>query len=151
MRRTDRQLSLEEAEKILADGIYGVLSLNGQDDYAYGIPMSYIFAGNSIYMHSAVEGHKLDRIRRDNRVSFNVVGEAIPLADKFSMKYTSTIVFGTVHEVEAEEKSKALELLVQKYGADEFGDKGRACAADSAHRTVVIRLDIEHISGKAGK
>ena len=151
MRRSDRQLALDEAEKILIDGIFGVLSMNGQDDYAYGVPMSYVFTGESIYIHSAVEGTKLTRLRKDNRVSFSVVGEAIPLVDTFCMKYKSTIVFGTVREVESDEKLKALNLLAEKYSTDEFREKGRAYAVDSAHRTVVLRLEIEHISGKARK
>ncbi|MDR3553295.1 MAG: pyridoxamine 5'-phosphate oxidase family protein [Syntrophobacteraceae bacterium] len=151
MRRKDRELSLPETEKILAAGIYGVLSINGQDDYAYGVPFSYVFTGGSIYMHSAVEGDKLTRLRRDNRVSFCVVGAAVPLVDTFCMQYESAMIFGTVHEVNGEEKSKALVLLARKYSTDEFIEKGRAYAADSAHRTVVLRLDIEHISGKARK
>ncbi len=150
MRRKDRQLGLAEAEKILTDGIYGILSINGQDDYAYGVPMCYVFTDGGIYLHSAAEGDKLTRIRRDRRVSFCVVGEAIPLADKFSMQYESTIVFGLVREVEGDEKLKVLTLLVEKYSTAEFIEKGRAYAADSAHRTVIMKLDIESISAKAG-
>jgi nitroimidazol reductase NimA-like FMN-containing flavoprotein (pyridoxamine 5'-phosphate oxidase superfamily) len=153
MRRKDRQLDATETEAteteaILAKGTYGVLSMNGEDDYAYGVPLSYVYTGNNIYLHCAPEGHKITRIRKDNRVSFCVVREAIPLVDKFSMQYESTIVFGKAHEVDDEEKLKALILFVEKYSTDEYLEKGRAYAAESAHRTAVIRLDIEHISGK---
>lgn len=105
----------------------------------------------NFYVHSDVEGLKLTRVRRDNKVGFTVVGEAIPLVDTFCMKYKSTIVFATGREVENEEKLKALNLLAEKYSTDEFCEKGGAYAVDSAHRTVVLRLDMEKRSGKARK
>ena len=80
-----------ETEEILANGTYGVLSMNGEDEYAYGMPLRYVFTGNSIYLHSAPECHKITGIRNDNRVSLCVVGGAVPLADKFSMQYESAI------------------------------------------------------------
>ncbi len=148
MRRKDRELNRTDTEKILVKATYGVLSMNGENDYAYGVPLSYVYTGDSIYVHCAPEGRKITRIRNDNRVSFCVVGEAIPLADQFSMKYESAIVFAKASEVDREEKLKALMLLVEKYSA-EYLEKGKAYALDSLHKTAVIRLDIELISGKA--
>jgi hypothetical protein len=150
VRRKDRQLDREEAEKILATGIYGVLSMNGENDYAYGVPLSYAFTGSSIYVHCAPEGRKMTLIRKDNRVSFCVVAESIPLADQFSMKYKSAMVFGKAYEVDREEKFEALMLLVKKYSAG-YLEKGKAYALDSLHKTAVIRLDIEFVTAKARK
>ncbi|MFZ0928088.1 MAG: pyridoxamine 5'-phosphate oxidase family protein [Syntrophobacteraceae bacterium] len=149
IRRKDRALGRTEAEKILAKGTYGVLSMNGANDYAYGVPMSYVYTGNSIYLHCASEGRKITLIRNDNRVSFCVVGEAIPLVDQFSMKYESAILFGKASEVDQEEKLKALILLVEKYSTGEYLEKGKAYALNSLHKTAVIRVDIELVSGKA--
>ena len=79
MRRQDRALIRPEIEEILVNGMFGVLSMNGKDDYAYGVPLSYVYLKNVIYVHCALEGKKLTHIRQDNRVSFCVVGEAEPL------------------------------------------------------------------------
>jgi nitroimidazol reductase NimA-like FMN-containing flavoprotein (pyridoxamine 5'-phosphate oxidase superfamily) len=40
MRRKDRELSAEEAGRILAKGEFGVLSTVGTDGQPYGIPLS---------------------------------------------------------------------------------------------------------------
>ncbi len=151
MRLKKRQLSRPEAEDILARGLYGVLSLNGgSDGYAYGVPLSYTYQENKIYLHGALEGKKLDLLRRNNKVSFCVVLEAEPLADKYTMKYRSAIGFGTSHEVEdRDEKLAALIALVEKYYRDrDHIERGKKVAAESLDRTTVIRLDLDHLTGK---
>ena len=100
MRKKDREMSRPEAEDILVQGLYGVLSMNAGDDYAYGVPLSYVYQDNKIYLHCALEGKKLTHLRRQNKVSFCVVLEAEPLPDKFSMKYQSAMAFGKIHEVD---------------------------------------------------
>jgi nitroimidazol reductase NimA-like FMN-containing flavoprotein (pyridoxamine 5'-phosphate oxidase superfamily) len=120
IRRQDRVLSRPEAEEILTNGMFGVLAMNGGDDYPYGIPFSYVYLGNSIYLHCALEGKKLNHIRRDNRVSFCVVEGAEPLPNKFSMKYKSALVFGKIYAVDKDdEKLKGLIALVEKYYRDD--------------------------------
>lgn len=147
MRRKDRQLSDSETEGILKTGLYGVLSMIGLNGYGYGVPLSYAYTGGGIYCHCAREGSKLDNMRQNDRVSFCIVGEAVPLPEKFSMKYQSTIVFGRVREVEGEEKLNALIALVEKYSGD-YLEKGREYAARSLDKTRVMRIDIEEITGK---
>ena len=153
MRKKDRECSRRETEDILAKGMYGVLSLNGGNDYAYGVPFSYVYLKNSIYLHCALEGKKLTHIRGDNRVSFCVVTGAEPLPDKFSMKYQSAMVFGKIYEVDDdEEKLQGLIALVEKYYTDpDHIEKGKLKAAESLHKTLVIRIDVDHITGKVRK
>jgi len=140
-----------ETEELLRQGKYGVLSMNGTGGHPYGVPMSYVYTGAGIYLHGAREGQKLSHIRKDNMVSFCVVGEAEPLPDAFSMKYASVVVFGRVYEVGDDgEKRRALAALVEKYaGGGEYMEKGRRYADDALSKTVVLRLDIEHVTGKA--
>ncbi|HUW64405.1 MAG TPA: pyridoxamine 5'-phosphate oxidase family protein [Spirochaetia bacterium] len=151
MRRRDREMDRPETDELLLKGKYGILSMNGENDYAYGVPMSYVYTGKSIYLHCALEGKKLVHLRNDNKVTFCVVAEADPLPNEFSMKYRSAIVFGHVSEVDDDgEKRTALVALVEKYAtSEEYVAKGRIYATDALHKTVVLRIDIEHISGKA--
>ena len=60
MRRAKCALNNETAEKILREGIFGVLALSGDDGYNYAVPLNYAFADNKIYFHSALTGHKID-------------------------------------------------------------------------------------------
>ena|SRR5271157_879861 len=153
MRRQDRQLTRPEAEEILANGLYGVLAINAGDDYAYGVPFSYVYGANRIYLHCAPEGKKLTLLRRNNKVSFGVVLEAEPLPHKYSMKYRSAMAFGKAVEVkDNQEKLAALIALVEKYYTDQDHiEKGKVKAAESLDKTLVIRIDVDHLTGKVRK
>ena len=151
MRRRDRELSNVETEELLLKGTYGILSMNGDNDYGYGVPLSYVYTNGSIYLHCAIEGQKLNRIRGDNKVSFCVVGEATPLPDIFAMKYTSAIAFGKAGEVDGDEKMTALIAFVKKYSTEEYLEKGRQYAETAFQKTVLIKIAVEHLTGKGRK
>lgn len=153
MRRQDRQLTRAEAEAILAQGLYGFLAINAGDDYAYGVPFSYVYQDQKIYLHCALEGKKLTLMRRNNKVSFCVVAGAEPLPQKYSMKYQSAMAFGKAVEVDdRQEQLAALIALVEKYYTDQDHiEKGRVKAAESLHKTLVIRIDVDHVTGKVRK
>lgn len=150
LRRTDRKMSETDTIDLLVSADYGVLSTNGLDGYAYGVPLSYTYMNDAIYFHCALDGHKLDNLRENNEVSFCVVGETEVLAEKFSMKYQSVIVFGTILEVEDEEKERALIGLLEKYSSEHM-ESGMKYLNNDRDKTVVLKLEIEHISGKARK
>ena len=150
MRKKERQLGEAETLALLQQGEYGVLSTIGPDGFPYGVPLSYAFAEGSIWLHSAMEGHKVDNLAQCNRVSFCVVGPTQVLPDKFSTRYASAIVFGRVHLCAGEEQIAGLLHLVRKY-SPEFLGKGRKYAEAAASKTKVYRLDITRMSGKARK
>ncbi|APF27623.1 pyridoxamine 5'-phosphate oxidase family protein [Clostridium sporogenes] len=148
MRRKDRELKNDEAIEILKNNTYGVLSTISENGYPYGAPISYIFFNNSIYFHSAIKGHKLDNISNNNRVSFCVVGRTHILPDKFSTEYESVIVFGRVIEVSNDEKNTALLEILNKYSAD-YIEQGKEYIQKASKATKVMKINIEHTSGKA--
>ena len=147
MRRRDRALTEEQTIKLLEEGNYGVLSLTGENGYAYGVPLNYTYREECIYFHCAPEGYKLDHIAFNNKVSFCVVGKTKPLPEKFSYSYESVIVFGMASEVSGQEKTDALTALIGKYSSD-FMEKGLAYIRKDADKAKVIRIKIEHITGK---
>lgn len=148
MRRQDRQLEPPEAERILKQGGYGVLSTAGENGYAYGVPLSYAYLNGNLYFHCAREGNKLDNIRFNDRVCFCVVGKTSYRPDKFTAQYESVIAFGQAAEVEGAEKNEALIALLEKYSAD-FMEKGRKYVDNDGPITKVIKLSIEYMSAKA--
>lgn len=83
IRRQDRTLDRQRAFEILKEGEYGILSMQAEDgNGAYGIPLSYVWdRGNSIYIHCAPVGRKLDCIDRCHNVSFCVVGRTRVIPD----------------------------------------------------------------------
>lgn len=148
MRRRDRQLSEEQTKEVIARGIYGVLSLGG--DEPYGVPLSYVYNNGCIFFHCALEGMKLDLLRNNNRAAFCVVSEAVPLTDAFSMRYDCAMAFGRVTEVEDAMKLQILVDFIDRYASDDgYRSKGREHAANMRDKTMVLKMEIERISGKS--
>jgi nitroimidazol reductase NimA-like FMN-containing flavoprotein (pyridoxamine 5'-phosphate oxidase superfamily) len=115
MRRKDKALGSADAERILKVGEFGVLSTSSANGWPYGVPVSFVYSGGSIYFHSARVGRKLINIRHDDRVSFCVVGRNRVRRREFSVLYESVIVSGRASAVTGEEKRMALLLLAEKY------------------------------------
>ena len=64
MRRKKQELEQEENIKILQNGKTGIISVLGDEDYPYGVPINYIYLDSKIYFHCAREGHKIDAIKK---------------------------------------------------------------------------------------
>ena len=148
MRRKDIELEITETIEILKKCNYGILSTIGENGYAYGVPVSYVYINNDIYFHSAMQGQKLDNLINNNKVSFCVVGETCILPDKFSTKYESVIIFGRANEIYDDEKNVVMLEILNKY-SKEYLEKGKEYIKNAGSKVKVIKISIEHISGKA--
>ena len=148
MRRNRQQLSIEECERILGRCTSGVLALAGDGDYPYAVPLSYVYADGAIIFHSAVEGHKVDAIKRDDRCSFCVIDKDEVKPAEFTTHFRSVIAFGRIQMIEdADEKVQALRLLGRRYSPGD--EPGLQHEIDkSLDHVLLLRLDIEHMSGK---
>ena len=112
IRRTDRALTTDEAREILARAEHGVLATVGEDGWPYAVPLNHVLAGDLLYLHCAGEGHKLENISHEERVSFCAVASAAVLPARLSTLYESAIAFGRASLVtDPEEKRRALEAL----------------------------------------
>lgn len=150
MRRSDREITLEESGKLLLEGEYGVLSLSSISSQPYGVPINYAYRNNCIYFHCATEGQKLEYIFSNSKVSFCVVGKTQVLPSKFATKYESVIVHGIAEEIVGDEKYSALLSLVEKYSSAHM-EEGKRYISSLIEKTKVFRILIEHMSGKARK
>jgi hypothetical protein len=148
MRKNNRQMTQAETESMLESGEYGFLAVMGDENYPYAVPLSYAYENGVIYFHSAKEGHKLDGMRGHSKVSFSLVGKTEVLPGKFSTKYESVIVFGQAVEIEGEEKRIGLMALIRKYSPD-FLEKGGQYVSHSEEDTIVVKIIIDHMTGKA--
>ena len=148
MRRNRQQLSREECERILDRCTSGVLALTGDGGYPYAVPLSYVYAAGAIIFHSAVQGHKVDAIKRDSRCSFCVIEQDEIKPAEFTTYFRSVIAFGRIHTLEdAAEKVQALRLLGRRYSPND--EPGLQHEIDkSLDHVLLLRLDIDHLSGK---
>ena len=64
--RKNKQLSVQECVRLLTDEKRGVLSVLGDNDYPYGIPMNHWYdpEDGSIYFHCGRAGHRLDALKK---------------------------------------------------------------------------------------
>ena len=152
MRRKKCKLSDETAEKILREGLFGILALSGENNYPYALPINYAYEDGKIYFHSAVSGHKIDAIKNNSKASFCVVDKHEVISEKFTSYYTSVIVFGKMRITDDEdEKILGLKLLAKKYSPNESVEHRDEEIYGKLKALVVPIFEIEHISGKAAR
>jgi len=150
MRRNRQLLSTEDTKAVLDRCTNGVLACRGDEGYPYAVPLSYVWDDGVIFFHSARQGHKLDNLRANPRVSFAVVETFEALPGKFAANYRSAIAFGKAGEVLGAEKERALQLLLKKYAAG-YWEEGLAYIARSKDNTTVMGITVEHITGKESR
>lgn len=148
MRRKDREMNQSEAIGILQNGEYGILSMCTPTNEGYGVPLNFVYYGNAVYFHCALEGSKLEYLRNNNKVSFCVVGKTKVLPSTFGTLYESVIASGIASEVDGDEKQDALLQIIMKYSAD-FIPEGKEYINKLIDKVMVIRLTVESMTGKA--
>lgn len=103
----------------------GRISSIDDNGYPQIIPMNFVYLDNSIYMHSHVKGEKIENIRKNNKVGFEVDRELEFLPSYFEdpknasladTLYISVVIKGKASFVtNREEKTLALNGLMEKY------------------------------------
>lgn len=151
MRRIKQQLTEEAARAVLEKCTSGVLSLVGDEGYPYGVPLSYVLAGNKIYFHCAKEGHKIDAIAGQEKASFCVISADEVIPEKYTTAYQSVIVFGKIRVVTDEaEMRKAIQQLVARYSPEESETSRQEEIDTFWQQLCMLELSIEHMTGKQG-
>lgn len=149
MRRSKQQLTEDECRELLSNEKRGALALNGDEGYPYAIPVDYCYDGDRecIYFHGAAEGHKMDAMKRDPKASFCVWEQGFMAPGDWAYLVRSVVVFGRLSRVEdSEEKLRCLRRMGQRYYPSmELVEKEISA---SLERVCVLRLDIEHMTGK---
>ena len=148
LRRTDRELETNEAISLFSNCEYGVLSTVDENGQPYGVPLNYVYKNNSIFFHCARVGHKLENMDHNPRVSFCVVGNTKVLPAEFATEYESAVAFGVASEAQGEIKNSALLWMLEKYSSG-FIEEGKSYIEKQHKATTVIKIEIDHISGKA--
>jgi uncharacterized protein len=149
MRRKDKQvLDPEKIEKIIAQASVMRMALF-DEPFPYLVPVNFGYHRGAFYFHSALEGKKLDLIKKNNRVcfeaeaDFQLIEGDIPC--RWSVQYASIIGFGKAYLItDREDKRKGLEIIFRHYSQGPFEMTDTEIA-----RVAVIRIDVESVTGKA--
>ena len=154
------KLEIKSKEKIiefLSSQQTGRISSIDEDGYPQIIPMNFVFISDAIYMHSHVRGEKLDNIRRNQKVGFEVDKNLEFLPSYFSdptdasladTLYISVVIKGNASIVsDKEEKTTALNGLMKKY-QPEGGYEPIKPEMDVLDEVVVIKIIPKSLRGK---
>ena len=150
VRKKANEISVEEAKKLLRESRRGVLAVNGDDGYPYAVPINYLYDEETqvIIFHGSKVGHKVDALKRSDKVCFTVYGnETVETDEAWAPFLESAVVFGRCHLVEdLGETLRLCKKFAMKYYPTEKMVDDEVAASGKAVR--MFRLQIEHISGK---
>ena len=154
------KLEIKSKEKIiefLSSQQTGRISSIDENGYPQIIPMNFVYISDVIYMHSHVRGEKLDNIRRNQKVGFEVDKNLEFLPSYFSdptdasladTLYISVVIKGNASIVsDKEEKTTALNGLMKKY-QPEGGYEPIKPEMDVLDEVVVIKIIPKSLRGK---
>lgn len=147
LRRKNQEIAIDECKTILAKSKRAVLSVNGDDGYPYAIPINYTYdiKENAIYLHGAKEGHKIDALKKSDKVSFTTWQEKEKI--EFGYKVDSVVVFGRAELVnDIESIKKKLWDIGNKYHQNDEFNKNEI--EKNIDKVQIIKINIECITGK---
>ena len=147
--RKNKMIPLQECLQILKSETRGVLSVLGDNDYPYGMPMNHWYndEDGKIYFHCGKEGHRLDALRKHDKVSFCVYDQGYRNEGEWAWNVKSVIVFGKMEIIDDIEKIIDITTkLSHKFTQDDEYIKKEIELY--GHEALLLQLNPEHISGK---
>jgi nitroimidazol reductase NimA-like FMN-containing flavoprotein (pyridoxamine 5'-phosphate oxidase superfamily) len=150
LRRSDREITDQATiEAILRRVEVGRLGL-AVDYEPYVVPLNFVYHQGAIYFHCADEGRKIEMLRANPRVCFEVdehygtVRSNKPVPH--GTHYTSVIVFGQAQILDnLQHKFEVLQILLDKYAP---GRHYRPLRVGEAKGVTVVEITIESMTGK---
>ena len=150
-KREYRITDLEEIERILSAAKVLHLAM-AVDNEPYVVPMNYGYTMEqgklTLYLHSAVRGKKLDMIRANSKVFFEIDCDRMPFEGRvpcqYGMVYSSIMGRGTATLVEdVEAKKQAMTILMKTQTGKDFSFNDRLVSI-----VTVIRIDVSEYTAK---
>lgn len=147
MRKAKRERDAQWALEVMDRAPFVTMSMTRPDGTPYGLPLSLIRTDDrTFYFHCALEGEKLDCIRKNPVVSLSAVSKCSPRFEEekenYTMYYHSAIALGRAEIVEdRDEKIEALRLLCERF-LPHYMDHFDAAIERSLAITAVVRITL---------
>lgn len=148
MRRKDREITEPaEIEAIIQEAKVCRLAMV-DDGQPYVVPLNFGYRDNTLFFHSASSGRKIDVLKKNGRVCFEMdLVDEIKAAEEacdWGIRYRSVIGFGNATLLDdPDEKCEALDTIMGQHSNETF-----TYPASKLKATAVIRVDIERMTGK---
>ena len=149
MRRFKQELDRDECIEVLKQEPRGVLSVLGDDGYPYGVPMDHWYneADGKLYFHGAKTGHKIDAMKRCDKVSYCVMDKGWRKEGDWALNIRSVVVFGRLRPVD--DPAKTAEICTNI--CRKFTDDAAYLEHELLHSgpaVLCLELEPEHMTGK---
>ena len=147
--RKNKQITKEECIELLTKETRGFLAVNGEDGYPYVMPMNHFYHAEDgcVYLHCGRHGHRLEALKRSDKVSFCVCEKGYRREGEWAYQVRSVILFGRI-EIITEPKTIAdiTAKLCRKFTQDEAYIQKEI--EQHAKATLLLKLSPEHMCGK---
>jgi len=152
MRRKDREITEQsEIQSIIAKADVCRIALV-DDGKPYIVTLNFGYKpGNPavLYFHCANEGRKIDIIKKNNNVCFQMdIDHVLEIAKKacgFSMSFKSIVGYGRIYKVEdVQEKIQGLDFIMKQYS----DESGYTYEEKMLKITTILKLEIDELSAK---
>ncbi len=149
MRKANQEITDPKVkEGILAQSNICRIAMNDAEA-PYILPFNYGYRDNCLYIHSAAEGKKIDLIKNNSKVCFEIEDEAEIVkhekACNWATTYKSIVGYGKMSIInDYDEKCQALEIIMKQHGStahNHFEEK-------QVNAVVILKLTITHVTGK---
>lgn len=145
-------LTQEQIEELFLRADVGRLGTFSADGFPYVLPMHFVYFDNKIYMHGLPKGKKIDNIKFNSNVCFEIdemlslLYEGVENPCDVNTEFNSIIVEGKASLVsDFDEKEKALSMIVSKFTPHLIG---KELPEKMIKATAVIRIDILNYVGR---
>ena len=145
-------LTQEEVEKLFIRAEVGHIGRFGKDGYPYIVPMHFVWHNQKIYLHGLPKGEKIDNIKLNPNVCFEIDEMISLLYDgvenpcDVNTEFNSIILQGHATIVEDfDEKKIALLKIVEKFTPHL---KNKELPLNMINGTAVIRIDVMKCVGR---
>ena len=151
IRRKEKEItSKKDMLRILEEAKYVTIAMTDVDGpYLATLTHAYDKTRNAIYFHCALEGRKVDILKRDNRVWGQALVDKGYVTGKCDHLYETVQFKGKVSFINfAGEKRHALEVMIRKNEKRPKAVIDRQVTDESVSHVNIGRIDIEYMSGK---
>ena len=142
-------MSTEDCVEVLKNETRGVLSVLGDGDYPYGTPMNHWYneEDGCVYFHCGKLGHRLDALKKHDKVSFCVYDQGYRREGEWAFNVKSVIIFGKIEIID--DLDRVIDIttkLSYKFTQDE--EYIRKEIRVGAANTLLLKLVPDHMCGK---
>jgi nitroimidazol reductase NimA-like FMN-containing flavoprotein (pyridoxamine 5'-phosphate oxidase superfamily) len=149
MRKTNQEIRDRQVLQEILQGavICRIAMMDG--DRPYILPVNYGYSEGCLFIHSAPEGKKIDLLRKNRQVCFEVEDRPEVIkgerACDWTTRYRSVVGYGEV-EILADEAGmrRGMEIIMAQHGAPDLIDFNQR----NLDRMVILKLRITSMTGK---